>query len=485
MFQGQFGYGNAGPQFNQQPGGQPNQQQQQQQPQMMFNPQQFAGMAPQGGFNPAANPQMMAAASQGMMQNPGMPNMVANGQMAGYQPQFAQPYGQVQQNFAPNQYMMGGMQGFPMNQQGMTQQQAQQLMQQRIQQQQHLQQQQAQHQQAQHQQHAQQHAQQQQHPHPHHQQHQQLQNPQAQQHAQHQQLQQHQNQQVQQQHPQPGMVQVGTPQRPPSVAQNSPAGQMLGQIPGQPQFSPHQLTQGTPQQGAQMHQHAQQHPQQVQQPVTIATPQTPTFPNSQGPNAGAPFNAPPLSPASESREKERFALLLDINHELLYEVILLQHTQTELKKESSAANGNAGERKPTEEESLFQQDYVHCMRRLQANLSYMAAQADRKAETKAPPFPSFMTAPPLNLSLRPRAQPMVPEGSDAKMDPATDREERDRAIKDLYRRLQAAYPGVDFKKESAARIPQGHKPGNPAGFQGSPIPQKTPQIPNVAPPQVS
>lgn len=223
----------------------------------------------------------------------------------------------------------------------------------------------------------------------------------------------------------------------------------------------------------------------MQQPGAIITPQTPTFPSNQGPNAGVASNAPPLSPASESREKERFALLLDINHELLYEVILLQNTQTELKKEAAAANGNAGERKQTEEETLFQQDYVHCMRRLQANLSYMAAQADRKTETKGPPYPTFMTAPPLNLSLRPRAQPMVPDGSDAKIDPAADREERDKAIKDLYRRLQAAYPGVDFKKESAARLQHGQKPGNPAAFQGSPISQKTPQIPNAPPPQVS
>lgn len=125
------------------------------------------------------------------------------------------------------------------------------------------------------------------------------------------------------------------------------------------------------------------------------------------------------------------------------------------------------------------------MRRLQANLSYMAALADRKTETKGPQYPSFMTAPPLNLSLRHRAQPLAPEGSDTKVDPVADREERDKAMKDLYRRLQAAYPGVDFKKEAATR-PQpgvGGKPGNPPGFQGSPIPQKTPQIPNVAPPQ--
>ncbi|OAQ98122.1 hypothetical protein LLEC1_07411 [Akanthomyces lecanii] len=489
MFQGQFGgYGNAGPQFNQQAGAQPNQQQQQQ---MMFNQQQFAGMAPQGGFNPAANPQMMAGASQGMMQNPGMPNMAANGQMAGFQQQFSpQQYGQVPQNFAQQQYMMGGMQGFPMNQQGMTQQQAQQIIQQRLQQQQqHIQQQQAQQQQHAQQQHAQQ-QQAQQHPpqqqqHPQHQQHQQPQqhqNPQAQQHHQHQQLQQHHNQQLQQQHSQqPNMSQVGTPQRPPSAAQNSPAGQM----PGQPQFSPHQMPQGTPQPGNQMQQQPQQHQQQMQQPGAIATPQTPTFPGNQGPNAGVASNVPPLSPASESREKERFALLLDINHELLYEVILLQGTQTELKKETAALNGSAGERKSTEEEALFQQDYVHCMRRLQANLSYMAAQADRKAETKGPPYPGYMTAPPLNLSLRPRAQPMSADGPDAKVDPVTDREDRDKAIKDLYRRLQAAYPGVDFKKESAARLQHGQKAGNAAGFQGSPIAQKTPQIPNAPPPQVS
>lgn len=265
--------------------------------------------------------------------------------VAGFPQQFAPQYGQVPQNFAPNQYMMGNMQGFQMNQPGMTPQQAQQLLQQRIQaQQQHLQQQQQQQQQHQHQQ-QQQHPQLQQHP-----------NQQAQQHPQHQQMQQHPGQQVQQQHPQQGnMGQVGTPQRPPSAAQNSPAGQM----PGQPQFSPHQMPQGTPQQGGQMQQHPQQHPQQQpQQPGAIATPQTPTFPGNQGPNVGAGAAGPPLSPASESREKERFALLLDINHELLYESILLQNTQAELKREAAAANGNAGERKPTEEESLFQQDYV-------------------------------------------------------------------------------------------------------------------------------
>lgn len=82
MFQSGYGGFNGGPQFNpaagQQQGGQPNQQQQQ----MMFNQQQqhFANMAQQGGaFPPGANPQMMQGQA-GMMQNPGMGNMPANGQ---------------------------------------------------------------------------------------------------------------------------------------------------------------------------------------------------------------------------------------------------------------------------------------------------------------------------------------------------------------------------------------------------------------------
>lgn len=81
MFQGGYGFNNAGQQqFNnqgapQQQGGQPNQQQ------MMFNQQQqFAGMGPQGGFNPGANPQMMHGGPQGMMPNQGVPNMPPNGQ---------------------------------------------------------------------------------------------------------------------------------------------------------------------------------------------------------------------------------------------------------------------------------------------------------------------------------------------------------------------------------------------------------------------
>jgi hypothetical protein len=81
MYSAGYGFGNnAAPSFNspapqQQSGAQPAAQQ------MMYNQQQqFAGMTPQGGFNPGANPQMMAGGPGGMMPNAGMQHMAANGQ---------------------------------------------------------------------------------------------------------------------------------------------------------------------------------------------------------------------------------------------------------------------------------------------------------------------------------------------------------------------------------------------------------------------
>lgn len=127
------------------------------------------------------------------------------------------------------------------------------------------------------------------------------------------------------------------------------------------------------------------------------------------------------------------------------------------------------------------------MRRLQANLSYMAALADRKPEVKAPPCPAYLSAPPFNANIKLRTQPMVQDGSENKIDPVTDREERIQSIKELYHRLQAVFPGFDPKKEPAFRMPGqpgpgGHKPGNPMGNQGSPTAQKTPQMMNMAGP---
>jgi hypothetical protein len=93
-----------------------------------------------------------------------------------------------------------------------------------------------------------------------------------------------------------------------------------------------------------------QGPSQNQQGQGQQTPQTPNFPNNPiagGPNATL---ATPLSPGSESREKERVTLLLDINRELLMEVMRLQALQAEMKKEaaSAATNAQGGDSKPVD-----------------------------------------------------------------------------------------------------------------------------------------
>ncbi|UKZ73704.1 hypothetical protein TrVFT333_001354 [Trichoderma virens FT-333] len=221
----------------------------------------------------------------------------------------------------------------------------------------------------------------------------------------------------------------------------------------------------------------------------IGHPQTPTFSsNPAGGMAGPSTGTVPMSPTTEALEKERFALLLDINHELLYESIQIQTTLQELKKEFTAVNGNIPDRKPSEEENHFQQDYLHCMRRLQANLSYMAALADRKPEVKGPPCPAYLSAPPLNLTLRPRGVPIGAENSTTPPDPVVDREERNKSIMDLYRRLQAVFPTFDPKKEPAFRTaPSGQKPGNPMApsQQASPAAQRTPQLPNMPGPPMN
>lgn len=438
MYSANYGFGNAAPNFNPpagapQPGMQPGGMQPGQQ--AMFNrQQQFAGMAPQGVF-PGANPHMMQDASAAMMQGQGMPGMAPNNQMA-YQQQFpGASYGQVlpgsvgPQGFVPNNYMMGpGMQGFPMGQPGMPQQ-AQMI--QRMQQQQ---------------------------------QQQQPQQPQQQQ----------QQQQLSQQQQNQMMAQVSTPQRPPSTTQGTPTNIMP---PQQPQFStPQPMSQGqTPT--------AQHQPQ-----MGVAAPQTPTFSSNPASSMAAPSSAVPMSPTTESLEKERFALLLDINHELLYESIQIQTTQQELKKEFVAVNGNVPDRKPTEEESQFQHDYLHCMRRLQGNLSYMAALADRKPDVKLPPCPPYLSAPPLNMALKLRAMPIGAENSTVPVDPVADREERNKSIQDLYRRLQAVFPEHDPKNEPAYRTSaSGQKPGNPmaASQQASPAAQRTPQLSNMPGPPMN
>ncbi|PFH56212.1 hypothetical protein XA68_16890 [Ophiocordyceps unilateralis] len=151
--------------------------------------------------------------------------------------------------------------------------------------------------------------------------------------------------------------------------------------------------------------------------------------------------------------------------------MVIQTTQQELKNDH-----NPVDRKPSDEENLLQQDYLQCMRRLQANLSYMATLADRKPEVKVPPCPAYLSAPPLNLALPVR----TPDGVDlGDLDPAADRVEREQIIRELYGRLQAAFPGFDPKKEPS--FGRTAAPGQKAGNQVSPTVQQAPQMLGMPP----
>ena len=108
-----------------------------------------------------------------------------------------------------------------------------------------------------------------------------------------------------------------------------------------------------------------------QQTMSVTTPQTPTFPSSNGQSAnanGSTKESTPLSPGTESREREAFSLLLNINQELLYESIQLQNTRAEIKKEylkdqsvnadgSGSANGEASS-ELAKQEKMIQTDYA-------------------------------------------------------------------------------------------------------------------------------
>jgi hypothetical protein len=73
---------------------------------------------------------------------------------------------------------------------------------------------------------------------------------------------------------------------------------------------------------------------------------------------GTPAVATPLSPGTESREKDKFSLMLEINQELLFESVQIQNTLQEMKKEAASADGQASDANRKSEEAALQQDYA-------------------------------------------------------------------------------------------------------------------------------
>jgi hypothetical protein len=111
---------------------------------------------------------------------------------------------------------------------------------------------------------------------------------------------------------------------------------------------------------------------QQNQAGTVVTPQTPNFPSgSQGAaNTGAAM-ATPMSPGSETREKDRVTLLLEINRELLLEVMRLQaaqqaEKQAEKKEEANTNSPDStGDKDKAEKEktakSVSSREYFECV----------------------------------------------------------------------------------------------------------------------------
>ncbi|KAI0390967.1 hypothetical protein F5Y17DRAFT_442492 [Xylariaceae sp. FL0594] len=294
-------------------------------------------------------------------------------------------------------------------------------------------------------------------------------------------------------------ISTPTPQRhfQPQPSQGTPTpinGQMLpqAQFPGQSNAQgPLQGQTNTtqPQSQPQMQTSAQAPIQAQASPINVQTPQTPTFPTqSQGNGAnGTSAGSTPVSPGADPRDKERVGIILEINNELLLEAMQIQSTQYIIKKErGNEGNANNGDKKAPEEE-LLTQDYIQCMRRLQTNLSYLAALADkeRKPAQQSQPHPLYLKAPTLNTNVRLR---QAQDGSEAKTD-APDREETAKYLAELYKKLQALFPDVDPNKEPGNTRPPGQGPNmNQSGSQtpghASPVPgkQPTPTPATSAPP---
>jgi hypothetical protein len=128
-------------------------------------------------------------------------------------------------------------------------------------------------------------------------------------------------------------------------------------------------------------------PSQMNSPQTAASPAAPNQAQAQA-QAQAQFAA---------REKARVTALLDINSALLQEVVNLQAAGKAGPASNPDTNSPASEQPDASKANQKPSpEYIECMRRLQANLAYLATIADRakKAGGVVPQTPAIMTPPP-------------------------------------------------------------------------------------------
>jgi hypothetical protein len=177
--------------------------------------------------------------------------------------------------------------------------------------------------------------------------------------------------------------------------------------------------------------------------------------------ASQPVNS--QSPQSAARERARVTVLLDINTHLLQEVVSLQAQgkagipsaptqQSPIKDSATSPTSATDPSNPLNQSPLDpakatggklpSPEYVECMRRLQANLAYLAAIADakKKKEGTLPAGPAIMAPP-----------PHLPE------------------VTDLYKKLNTLFPNASqsaINKAMAIASAQSAKAQNPIQGHG-------------------
>ncbi|CAK4003220.1 Hypothetical predicted protein [Lecanosticta acicola] len=158
--------------------------------------------------------------------------------------------------------------------------------------------------------------------------------------------------------------------------------------------------------------HAGQPHQREQQPTPpskypMAAPPLPHTPTSQ-PQSATSNNAlaspqSPQSPGSQNREQQRINILFEINVTLLQEVNKLQAEGHGGAISPQQAMQLRSEGKP---DKMASEEYIQCLRRVQANLSYLAPKASADASGGAakprPAGPAHMTPPPHMPHLLPK-----------------------------------------------------------------------------------
>ncbi|KAK5168955.1 uncharacterized protein LTR77_006264 [Saxophila tyrrhenica] len=121
-------------------------------------------------------------------------------------------------------------------------------------------------------------------------------------------------------------------------------------------------------------------------------------------NASVASPKTPQSPGQQSLEQQRIQLLLSINLDLLEEVNRLQAegqggVLSETQQNDARAKGL--------DDKMASQEYVQCLRRIQANLAYMMPKAQPQAAAKMQPGPAHMTPPRHMASMREKYQQLA------------------------------------------------------------------------------